>query len=79
MSELGLQLFHSEDNPVLSKFIPFQGPNFIGYSNIIVKKPWLTLPTQTWLFLKFSSKICFVLAVSGHKGTLPHPLHSSWD
>lgn len=42
------------------------------------KKPWLTLPTQTWQFLEFSSKICFVLAFSGHKETLPHPLHSSW-
>lgn len=78
LSELGLQLFRSEDKPMLSKFTPFPGLDFIGYSNITVKKPWLTLPTQTWQFLKFSSKICFVLAVSGHKETLPHPLHSIW-
>lgn len=38
MSELGLHLFYSEDKPMLSRFTPFLELNFIGYSNITVKK-----------------------------------------
>lgn len=56
MSELGLQLFHSEDKSMLFK-IPFLGFDFNGYSNITVKKkaladtsyPNLAIP---WIFLQ---------------------------